>query len=581
MILRPDLLPAARVDADPWWMNAVLYQVYPRSFQDTNGDGIGDLAGIHQRLDYLADLGVDIVWISPIYRSPQADNGYDISDYRDIDPLFGDLAAFDALVERAHELGMRVVMDLVVNHTSIEHPWFVESASGPDSERRDWYYWRDPRPGFEPGTPGAEPTNWESFFGGPAWEYDPASGQYYLHLFARQQPDLNWENPTVRDAVYDMMNWWLSRGVDGFRVDAIDVISKRPDLPDGGPARAPFGVGHECFADGPRLHEFLQEMHQRTFAHHPGSFTVGEASNASPESALLFCAPERREFNMLIQFEHVNLGQENGKFSPRPLADGELAEVLTRWQETLGDRGWNALYLENHDQPRAVARFGEPTTSWFESATALATAYFLQRGTPFIYQGQEIGMLGGDFTDESDFRDVESLNYLRAHPGQGVPAGLAAISRDNGRTPMQWDCSPAAGFTTGRPWIDVPASASAINVEAQREDPCSVYAYYRALIEARHRVPALTFGAFERIDAGDAALFVYTRAYQDSTVLVAVNLSGREIHPSASLLDEAYSPSRWNLYLSNGCANTAADAHDPAPASSMRPWEARVYLAAR
>ena len=581
MILRPDLLPAARVDADPWWMNAVLYQVYPRSFQDTNGDGIGDLAGIHQRLDYLADLGVDIVWISPIYRSPQADNGYDISDYRDIDPLFGDLAAFDALVERAHELGMRVVMDLVVNHTSIEHPWFVESASGPDSERRDWYYWRDPRSGFEPGTPGAEPTNWESFFGGPAWEYDPASGQYYLHLFARQQPDLNWENPTVRDAVYDMMNWWLSRGVDGFRVDAIDVISKRPGLPDGGPARAPFGVGHECFADGPRLHEFLQEMHQRTFAHHPGSFTVGEASNASPESALLFCAPERREFNMLIQFEHVNLGQESGKFSPRPLADGELAEVLTRWQETLGDRGWNALYLENHDQPRAVARFGEPTTSWFESATALATAYFLQRGTPFIYQGQEIGMLGGDFTDESDFRDVESLNYLRAHPGQGVPAGLAAISRDNGRTPMQWDCSPAAGFTTGRPWIDVPASASAINVEAQREDPCSVYAYYRALIEARHRVPALTFGAFERIDAGDAALFVYARAYQDSTVLVAVNLSGREIRPSASLLDEAYSPSRWNLYLSNGCANTAADAHDPAPASSMRPWEARVYLAAR
>ena len=581
MILRPDLLPAARVDADPWWMNAVLYQVYPRSFQDTNGDGIGDLAGIHQRLDYLADLGVDIVWISPIYRSPQADNGYDISDYRDIDPLFGDLAAFDALVERAHELGMRVVMDLVVNHTSIEHPWFVESASGPDSEHRDWYYWRDPRPGFEPGTPGAEPTNWESFFGGPAWEYDPTSGQYYLHLFARQQPDLNWENPTVRDAVYDMMNWWLSRGVDGFRVDAIDVISKRPGLPDGGPARAPFGVGHECFADGPRLHEFLQEMHQRTFAHHPGSFTVGEASNASPESALLFCAPERREFNMLIQFEHVNLGQENGKFSPRPLADGELAEVLTRWQETLGDRGWNALYLENHDQPRAVARFGESTTSWFESATALATAYFLQRGTPFIYQGQEIGMLGGDFTDESDFRDVESLNYLRAHPGQGVPAGLAAISRDNGRTPMQWDCSPAAGFTTGRPWIDVPASASAINVEAQREDPCSVYAYYRALIEARHRVPALTFGAFERIDAGDAALFVYTRAYQDSIVLVAVNLSGREIRPSASLLDEAYSPSRWNLYLSNGCANTAADAHDPAPASSMRPWEARVYLAAR
>ena len=471
MFLRSDLLPAARVDADPWWKNAVLYQVYPRSFQDTNGDGIGDLNGIYSRLEYLARLGVDIIWISPIYRSPQADNGYDISDYRDIDPLFGDLAAFDTLVARAHELGMRVVMDLVVNHTSIEHPWFVESASGRESARRDWYYWRDPRPGLEPGTPGAEPTNWESFFGGSAWEYDPTSGQYYLHLFAREQPDLNWENPQVRDAVYDMMNWWLDRGVDGFRVDAIDVISKRPGLPDGGPARAPFGVGHECFADGPRLHEFLQEMHERTFALHPGTFTVGEASNASPESALLFCDPARREFNMLIQFEHVNLGQENGKFSPRPLADGEVADVLTRWQETLGERGWNALYLENHDQPRAVARFGDPQNAWFESATALATAYFLQRGTPFIYQGQEIGMLGGQFTRPTDFRDVESLNYLRAHTGDDMPAGLAAISRDNGRTPMQWDSSPNAGFTSGTPWIDVPASASHINVEAQLEDP--------------------------------------------------------------------------------------------------------------
>ena len=584
MFLRSDLLPAARVDADPWWKNAVLYQVYPRSFQDTNGDGIGDLDGIYSRLEYLARLGVDIIWISPIYRSPQADNGYDISDYRDIDPLFGDLAAFDALIARAHELGMRVVMDLVVNHTSIKHPWFVESASGRESARRDWYYWRDPRPGLEPGTPGAEPTNWESFFGGSAWEYDPASGQYYLHLFAREQPDLNWENPQVRDAVYDMMNWWLDRGVDGFRVDAIDVISKRPGLPDGGPARAPFGIGHECFADGPRLHEFLQEMHERTFALHPGTFTVGEASNASPESALLFCDPARREFNMLIQFEHVNLGQENGKFSPRPLADGELADVLTRWQETLGERGWNALYLENHDQPRAVARFGDPENAWFESATALATAYFLQRGTPFIYQGQEIGMLGGQFTRPTDFRDVESLNYLRAHTGDDVPAGLAAISRDNGRTPMQWDSSPNAGFTSGTPWIDVPASASYINVETQMEDSSSIYAYYRALIEARHRVPALTAGSFERIDAGDPALFVYQRSCEGSAVLVAVNLSGRAIIPSGALIDEAFPSSRWNLYLGNTVdshSDTEQETLNPTPTSSMAPWEARVYLAAR
>ncbi len=581
MILHSDLLPTGRADADPWWMNAVLYQIYPRSFQDSDGDGVGDLQGIVRRLEYLAQLGVDIVWISPIYRSPQADNGYDISDYRDIDPLFGDLETFDALVARAHELGMRIVMDLVVNHTSVEHPWFVESATGPDSARRDWYYWRDPRPGAVPGTPGAEPSNWESFFGGSAWEYDPASGQYYLHLFAREQPDLNWENPEVRDAVYDMMNWWLDRGVDGFRVDAIDVISKRPGLPDGGPARAPFGVGHECFADGPRLHEFLQEMHERTFARHPGSFTVGEASNASPESALLFCDPDRREFNMLIQFEHVNLGQENGKFSPRTLADGELADVMSTWQKTLGERGWNALYLENHDQPRAVSRFGDPHGAWYESATALATAYFLQRGTPFIYQGQEIGMLGGHFTRPSDFRDVESLNYLSAHPGEGVSAGLAAISRDNGRTPMQWDSSPAAGFTSGTPWIDLPPSASSIHVERQLADASSVLAFYRALIDARHRVPALTSGSFRRVDAGDPGLFVYVRSSEGSEVLVMTNLTGRAITPRGVFLDEDLSPSRWDLYLGNVASPTdssEAEAGDPLPSSTMAPWEARVYL---
>ena len=581
MILHSDLLPTGRGDADPWWMNAVLYQIYPRSFQDSDGDGVGDLQGIVRRLEYLAQLGVDIVWISPIYRSPQADNGYDISDYRDIDPLFGDLETFDALVARAHELGMRIVMDLVVNHTSVEHPWFVESATGPDSARRDWYYWRDPRPGAVPGTPGAEPSNWESFFGGSAWEYDPASGQYYLHLFAREQPDLNWENPEVRDAVYDMMNWWLDRGVDGFRVDAIDVISKRPGLPDGGPARAPFGVGHECFADGPRLHEFLQEMHERTFARHPGSFTVGEASNASPESALLFCDPDRREFNMLIQFEHVNLGQENGKFSPRTLADGELADIMSTWQETLGERGWNALYLENHDQPRAVSRFGDPHGAWYESATALATAYFLQRGTPFIYQGQEIGMLGGHFTRPSDFRDVESLNYLSAHPGEGVSAGLAAISRDNGRTPMQWDSSPAAGFTSGTPWIDLPPSASFIHVERQLADASSILAFYRALIDARHRVPALTLGSFRRVDAGDPGLFVYVRSSEGSEVLVMTNLTGRAITPRGVFLDEDLSPSRWGLYLGNVASpidSSEAQAGDPLPSSTMAPWEARVYL---
>ena len=585
MILHSDLLPTGRVDAAPWWMNAVLYQIYPRSFQDSDGDGVGDLQGIVRRLDYLAQLGVDIVWISPIYRSPQADNGYDISGYRDIDPLFGDLETFDALVARAHDLGMRIVMDLVVNHTSVEHPWFIESATGPDSARRDWYYWRDPRPGAVPGTPGAEPSNWESFFGGPAWEYDPASGQYYLHLFAREQPDLNWENPQVRDAVYDMMNWWLDRGVDGFRVDAIDVISKLPGLPDGGPPRPPFGVGHECFADGPRLHEFLQEMHERTFAHHPGSFTVGEASNASPETALLFCDPERREFNMLIQFEHVNLGLENGKFSPRQLAPGELADVLTRWQDTLGASGWNALYLENHDQPRSVSRFGDSSCYWYESATALATAYFLQRGTPFIYQGQEIGMLGGDFTTAADFRDVESVSYMERLGIDKVPEGLAAMSRDNGRTPMQWDSSPAAGFSEAVPWIDVPASAENITVAAQANDPQSILTYYRALISARHVIPALTDGTFSRIDASAPALFVYRRSTPGSDVLVMVNLSGQRHAPLFSPEDEAMASLPWHLYLGNTEASqTKSDeagnhlGSEPTVTTPMKPWEARVYL---
>ena len=382
-----------------------------------------------------------------------------------------------------------------------------------------------------------------------------------------------------------MMNWWLDRGVDGFRVDAIDVISKLPGLPDGGPPRPPFGVGHECFADGPRLHEFLQEMHERTFAHHPGSFTVGEASNASPETALLFCDPERREFNMLIQFEHVNLGLENGKFSPRQLAPGELADVLTRWQDTLGASGWNALYLENHDQPRSVSRFGDSSCYWYESATALATAYFLQRGTPFIYQGQEIGMLGGDFTTAADFRDVESVSYMERLGIDKVPEGLAAMSRDNGRTPMQWDSSPAAGFSEAVPWIDVPASAENITVAAQANDPQSILTYYRALISARHVIPALTDGTFSRIDASAPALFIYRRSTPGSDVLVMVNLSGQRHAPLFSPEDEAMASLPWHLYLGNTEASqTKSDeagnhlGSEPTVTTPMKPWEARVYL---
>ena len=580
------LIPSQRYEppGGQWWLSGIVYQVYPRSFQDSDSDGVGDLRGVRSRLDYLQRLGVDAIWLSPVYASPQEDNGYDISDYRAIDPLFGTMEDFIALLDDVHARGMRLIMDLVVNHTSTQHEWFRESRS-PSSPKRDWYYWRPARPGHSPGAPGSEPNNWESFFSGPAWCFDEESGEYYLHLFAPGQADLNWENPRVRRAVYDMMNWWLDRGVDGFRVDAIDVISKLPGLPDGGPPRPPFGVGHECFADGPRLHEFLQEMHERTFAHHPGSFTVGEASNASPETALLFCDPERREFNMLIQFEHVNLGLENGKFSPRQLAPGELADVLTRWQDTLGASGWNALYLENHDQPRSVSRFGDSSCYWYESATALATAYFLQRGTPFIYQGQEIGMLGGDFTTAADFRDVESVSYMERLGIDKVPEGLAAMSRDNGRTPMQWDSSPAAGFSEAVPWIDVPASAENITVAAQANDPQSILTYYRALISARHVIPALTDGTFSRIDASAPALFVYRRSTPGSDVLVMVNLSGQRHAPLFSPEDEAMASLPWHLYLGNTEASqTKSDeagnhlGSEPTVTTPMKPWEARVYL---
>ncbi len=575
MFLRSDLLPAARVDADPWWKNAVLYQVYPRSFQDTNGDGIGDLDGIYRRLEYLARLGVDIIWISPIYRSPQADNGYDISDYRDIDPLFGDLAAFDALVARAHGLGMRVVMDLVVNHTSIEHPWFVESASGRESARRDWYYWRDPRPGLEPGTPGAEPTNWESFFGGSAWEYDPTSGQYYLHLFAREQPDLNWENPQVRDAVYDMMNWWLDRGVDGFRMDVINLISKDPGLPDGVvyPGRA-WGEGFPHFSEGPHLHEYLAEMRREVFDGRAGTMTVGECPGVRRDNVLLFTDPARRELDMVFQFDHVDLGLEAGKFHPRPLRPGELADCLSAWQEAQGSVGWNSLYLDNHDQPRAVSRFGDDAHR-YASATALATALHMLRGTPYVYQGEELGMTNGVFHGLDDFRDVEALRYYREATAAGedpesVLAGMRATGRDNARTPVQWDASEHAGFTEGTPWIGVTPNYTEINAATQVGDPSSEYSYYRALADVRHGLPVIAAGSFERIVTPSPAVFAYRRTLDEAVATILVNLSSQP----ASLGEVARGVS-GELILSN---RDLFEAEREAP-GVLEPWEARVYLA--
>lgn len=561
-----------------WWKRAIVYQVYPRSFQDSDGDGVGDLRGVLSRLDHLAYLGVDVVWLSPIYRSPHADNGYDISDYRDIDPLFGTLADLDALVAAAHARGIRIVMDLVVNHTSDEHAWFTESRSSRDSAKRDWYWWRPARPGREPGTPGAEPTNWESFFSGPVWQWDEATGEYYLHLFDRKQSDLNWENPEVRHAVYDMMRWWLDRGIDGFRMDVINLISKQLDLPDA-PERPEGGWadGSPFYMNGPRLHEFLREMNREVFDGRGGLITVGETPGVTVEEARLLTDPARAEVDMVFQFDHVGLDHgPEGKFAPQRPEPGALAASFTHWQDALADVGWNSLYLANHDQARPVTRFGDDARFWRESATALATILHLQRGTPYVYQGEEIGMTNAPFADIDAFRDVESLNhYAEALARGSAPAevllGLASMSRDNARTPVQWDGTPNAGFTEGEPWLAVNPNAAQISVAAQRGVPGSVLEHYRALIALRHDLDVVAEGTFARLDVGDPAVFAFVRAFEGEELLVVANLSSE---PRTITLSEA---SAWDAavpVLSNvGIADRVADA----VAEPLAPWAAAVW----
>jgi oligo-1,6-glucosidase len=570
-----DAAPGPDAEAADWWKSAVVYQVYPRSFQDSDGDGIGDLRGILSRLDHLQRLGIDVIWLSPVYRSPHADNGYDISDYEDIDPAFGTLADFDELLAAVHARGMKLVMDLVVNHTSDEHPWFVESRSSVGSPKRDWYWWRPPRPGTVGGEPGAEPTNWESFFSGPTWEWDAVTGEYYLHLFDRKQPDLNWENPEVREAVYTMMRWWLDRGVDGFRMDVINLISKHPGLPDGAAREgAAYADGSPFYTAGPRLHEYLQEMHREVFEGRTGLITVGETPGVTTEEAVLFTDPARGEVDMVFQFEHVGLDHgPTTKFRSRRLEPGELAASFTRWQDALAEVGWNSLYLSNHDQARPVSRFGDDRRWWRESATALATILHLQRGTPYVYQGEEIGMTNTSFAGIEDFRDVESLNFFAADLAAGSsPAesllGLASMSRDNARTPVQWDASPAAGFTTGEPWIAVNPNAGVVNAAAQYDVAGSVFEHYRALIALRHARRVVSHGSFRRVEAGDAAVFAFERVLEDERMLVVANLSSepREVRFAPDVGEDWEGAS---LVLSNLDA-AAADA-------PLRPWEARVF----
>ncbi|SDP41641.1 oligo-1,6-glucosidase [Pedococcus dokdonensis] len=566
---------------DQWFREAVVYQIYPRSFQDSDGDGIGDVPGIIRRLDYLQQLGVDVLWLSPIYTSPQDDNGYDIADYQDIDPTFGTLADVDELVEQAHARGIRIVMDLVVNHTSDEHPWFVESRSSKDNPKRDWYWWRPARDGYTAGEVGAEPTNWESFFSGPAWELDEKTGDYYLHLFSRKQPDLNWENPEVREAVYEMMRWWLDRGVDGFRMDVINMISKVTSLPDGEPlpATPQLGDGTPHFLNGPRIHEFLQEMHRAVFEGRPEKLlTVGEMPGVTVEDAILYTDPERHEVDMVFQFEHVGLDIGAHKWDRSRVDLRDLKASLGRWQEALAEVGWNSLYWNNHDQPRAVSRFGSDAPEHrVASAKLLGTVLHLHRGTPYVYQGEELGMTNVPFATADDFLDIESVNYYRLASGAGgnveeILANLRLGSRDNARSPMQWDDSANAGFTTGQPWAPANPNYPEINAAAAVADDDSVFHHYRRLIELRHTEPAVAHGDFRLLAPDHRALYAFTRSHDGTDLLVLANFGTDELDLTGPELADAIDVTGWDsstLLLGN--------LDDPAsPTAPLRAWEARI-----
>jgi oligo-1,6-glucosidase len=564
------------------WRQWVVYQVYPRSFADSDGDGVGDLRGVLSRLDHLHRLGVDVVWLSPVYRSPMDDNGYDISDYTDIDPLFGTLADLDELIAELHARGMRLVMDLVVNHTSDEHPWFAESRSSRDHPKRDWYWWRDPRPGLVPGTPGAEPTNWESHFSGPTWTWDEQTGQYYLHIFSRKQPDLNWENPEVRQAIYAMMRWWLDRGVDGFRMDVINMISKDTSLPDTMPRPGSrYGPGDQYFTCGPRNHEFLQEMYREVFAGHAAHvLTVGEMPGVTIPQAVDFTAPERHELDMVFQFEHVKLDIGADKFHPRPLHLPDLKASLANWQAGLDGRGWNSLYWGNHDQPRAVSRFGDDGAHRVASAKTLATVLHLHQGTPYVYQGDELGMVNAPFTTLGDFRDIETLNYYAQAAARGdvdlatLMAALQKMSRDQSRTPVQWNASPHAGFTTGTPWITVNPNYPQVNAAAQVGQAGSVYEHYRRLIELRHTDPVVTDGDFELLLADHPSIWAFLRRGRDAALLVAANFS-------AETLDLRLPVDRDWAAAPAILANLPDGPLASPPDLKLRPWESAVWRRTR
>ena len=507
-----------------WWKESVVYQIYPRSFCDSNGDGIGDLNGITGKLDYLKELGIDVIWLSPVYKSPNDDNGYDISDYQAIMDEFGTMEDFDRMLATAHEKGIKIMMDLVVNHTSDEHKWFIESRKSTDNPYRDYYIWRPAK------EDGSLPNNWGSCFSGPAWEYDKTTDMYFLHLFSKKQPDLNWDNPAVRQDVFDMMNWWLKKGVDGFRMDVISLISKEPGLPDKEPGingYATFNVS----ANGP--HEYLQEMRQKAL-NNADTITVGECSGVTLEEAKKYARSDEKELNMVFQFEHMDVDSDEkaGKWTTRKMDLRNLKKILTRWQKGLQDIAWNSLYWENHDQPRSVSRFGNDSDEYREiSAKMLATCIHMMQGTPYVYQGEELGMTNCPFNTLDNFRDLESINAFHELTEQGkmteedMMAAIGYKGRDNARTPMQWDDSAYAGFSTANPWIMVNPNYTKINAKDQVNREDSVFKYYQKLIKLRHESELIVYGTYDLILDDDKDIYAYIRTLGDEKLIVYCNFS--------------------------------------------------------
>ena len=508
-----------------WWKKSVVYQIYPRSFMDSNGDGIGDINGIVEKLDYLKELGVDVLWLSPVYKSPNDDNGYDISDYQDIMDDFGTMSDFDRMLQEAHKRGLKIMMDLVVNHTSDEHPWFVESRKSKDNPYRDYYIWKDP-------VNGKEPNNWGACFGGSVWEFDEHTGMYYLHLFSKKQPDLNWENEEVRHKIYDMMNWWCEKGIDGFRMDVISLLSKVQTFPDGECKGGLYGDSDPYICSGPRIHEFLREMNKEVLSKYD-LITVGETAGVTIEQAKKYANLDGSELNMVFQFEHAFLANgPYGKWTDNPVPLLELKQVMSKWQTALEGKAWNSLYWDNHDQPRAVSRYGNDSSEFREiSAKMLATCLHMMQGTPYVYQGEELGMTNIYFDKLEDYRDIESINYFEEFTESGLMTPeymmkcLMLRSRDNARTPMQWNDSKQAGFTDVEPWIKVNPNYKEINAAQQLEDPNSIFHYYQKLIRLRKEKDIIVYGGFEPLYRDDEQIFAYTRKQNQEKLLTVCNFS--------------------------------------------------------